>query len=200
MRVGREPKYTVDDILDAAARLVAEGRPAAASVVAIAAAVGAPSGSIYHRFASRDLILARLWIRTIHRFQAGALEAIAHPDVETAQRGAIRHVLDWSAANPDDARILTMYRRDELLAAWPDELGPELRDLNSAIEAAVGDFTMRRFGRVDSETLGRTRMALIEIPYLAVRRVIARNSPAPEWMASAVLAASDAVLTKEKKP
>lgn len=44
-------------ILDAARGLVLEGGPRAAGVAAIAAASGAPVGSIYHRFGSRDGLL-----------------------------------------------------------------------------------------------------------------------------------------------
>ena len=71
--------------MDAAMRLVAEGGPNAATVAGIAGALGAPVGSIYHRFKSRDLLLARLWIRTVKRFQVGFLRR-SKPTILTRPR------------------------------------------------------------------------------------------------------------------
>ena len=68
----RPAKFTEDQILDSALRLVAEGGPGAATIAGIAGLLGAPVGSIYHRFRSRDLLLARFWIRTIKDFQKGS--------------------------------------------------------------------------------------------------------------------------------
>ncbi|NOX28486.1 MAG: helix-turn-helix transcriptional regulator, partial [Actinobacteria bacterium] len=56
--MGRRPKYSSDQILDAAASLLAADGPTALSVARIAARLGAPSGSIYHRFGSRDVLVA----------------------------------------------------------------------------------------------------------------------------------------------
>ena len=47
-------KHETDVILDAARALVLEGGPRAASVAAIAAASGAPAGTLYHRFGNRE--------------------------------------------------------------------------------------------------------------------------------------------------
>ena len=52
---------------------------AAATVSRIATSVGAPVGSVYHRFASRDVLMAELWLRTITRFQDGYLAALSCP-------------------------------------------------------------------------------------------------------------------------
>ncbi|WP_084780239.1 TetR family transcriptional regulator [Planobispora rosea] len=49
--MGRPAKFGNDQILDAAAELAAEGGQAAVTVAAIAARLGAPSGSICHRAA-----------------------------------------------------------------------------------------------------------------------------------------------------
>jgi AcrR family transcriptional regulator len=192
--MGRPPKYANDQILDAASTVLSRGGPAAATVVAIAAELGAPSGSIYHRFASRDLILATLWVRTIRRFQAGYLEALGDPDLEAARAGAVQHVLRWSDDHPDDARILLMYNRDDLIAAWPNELGDDLATLNDGVEAAVGLHVMARFGAITPETVGRARLALIDVPYTAVRHSIITGVPIDDWLVDAALAASAAIL------
>jgi AcrR family transcriptional regulator len=69
--VARPARFSSDDIFDAASRLVRIGGPSSATVVGIAQELGAPTGSIHHRFDSRDLLLARVWIRTARQAQAG---------------------------------------------------------------------------------------------------------------------------------
>lgn len=191
--MGRTAKYTDQDILDAALGLVAEDGAQAASVVAIARRLGAPSGSIYHRFSSRDLILATLWIRTVKRFQQGFLEALTCEDSRLGAERAVMHTLDWTAAHRSEAKILTMYRREDLIALWPDELGDDLSSLNDGVRNAVAGFTARHFGAVNAETLGKTGFALIELPYAAARHTI-RHGQAPPWLPRTVITASIAAL------
>lgn len=191
--MGRAAKYSDQQILDATLEIVAEDGAHAANVVAIAKRLGAPSGSIYHRFASRDLLLAALWIRTVKRFQAGFLDALAQHDTQHAGRLAVNHVLDWTGTHRSEAKILAMYRREDLIALWPDDLGDDLSSLNEGVKDAVTKFTRNHFGIVDAETLGRVQFALIEIPYAAVRHTL-RGDQAPCWLSETVVAASMAVL------
>lgn len=191
--MGRAPLYPVDDILDAALVLVGEEGVQGASVAAIARRLGAPSGSIYHRFASRDLVVATLWVRTVRQFQRGFLEALQVTDpVEAARRGAT-HTVGWAADHRREARLLTLHRRQDLLARWPDELGEELATLNDEVKAALVGFAERRFGRGDAEVLGRVRFALVEIPYAAARQMLLADQPLP-WLVDSVVAASQAAL------
>ncbi|MFK4730362.1 TetR/AcrR family transcriptional regulator [Agromyces mediolanus] len=191
--MGRAAKYSEQDILDAALELIAEDGAHAATAVAVAKRLGAPSGSIYHRFPSRDLLVATLWVRTVQRFQRGFLDALASADPGIAAERAVRHTLDWSTEHPTEAKLLTRHRREDLIALWPDELGEELRTLNDDVARAIRRFAAARFERVDSAALGRTRLALIDLPYSAARLVI-RESAQPPWLMPSVLAASAAVL------
>ena len=70
-------KHDTDLILDAARALVLRDGPRAAGVAAIAAESGAPVGTLYHRFGSRDGVLAAVWLRALERFQARCLDAAA---------------------------------------------------------------------------------------------------------------------------
>ncbi len=79
----------------------------------IAAAVGAPSGSIYHRFESA-IMFARLWIRTVRRAQPGFVAALANPDLITGARDAVLHVPRWSRGHLSEAMVLLLYRRGDL--------------------------------------------------------------------------------------
>lgn len=192
--MGRTARYTDESILDAALALVSEDGAHGATVVAIAARLGAPSGSIYHRFASRDLILARLWIRTVKQFQVGFLEALALDDTTEAAKAAVAHTLEWSAEHRDEARVLIMYRREDLVALWPDELGEELSTLNDQVKRSVLAFTKSHLGVITAETAGLARFALIDLPYAAARQAILDDKPPAPWLREAVTTAALAAL------
>jgi AcrR family transcriptional regulator len=63
------PAFNNADFLNATLALVAEHGPSAVTVAAIAGKLKAPIGSFYHRFASRDVLLAELWLNTVLSFQ-----------------------------------------------------------------------------------------------------------------------------------
>jgi AcrR family transcriptional regulator len=177
--VARPEKFTSEDILDAAVQVVAERGPAAATVAAIAEQIGAPTGSIYHRFASRDLLLARVWIRTVRSAQAGFLDALDADDVDDAANQAALHIPRWSRDNLSLAQALLLHRREDLVERWPDELGDELRILNDDIRAALTAYAKRRYGRRWSRHLNRVMFALVDLPYGAVRRYLVAGEPPP---------------------
>jgi AcrR family transcriptional regulator len=177
--MGRSAKFTSSDILDAASTLIARGGPRSATVNMIANHLGAPIGSIYHRFASREFLLACLWIRTARRSQAGFLEALRIEDLDEAAILAARHIPRWSRQHFDEARVLLLYRREDLAARWPDELGQELANLNVDVDRALEDFTRRRYGRVTARDLQRVRFALLDVPYAGARRHLLGGKPPP---------------------
>jgi AcrR family transcriptional regulator len=178
--MGRPARFPADVVLDGAARLLAAGGPAAATTAAVARAIGAPSGSVYHRFASRDLLLARLWVRTVGRFQAVFLAALADPDLDRAAVGAALAVPGWCRAHPDEARVLLLHRRDDLVGRWPVELDAELAGLNDGLAGALRAHAERRYG-ADPAGLARVTFALVDVPYAAVRRHLAAGvAPPPE--------------------
>ncbi len=190
----RRPKFTEDEILDAALALVADAGPDAATIAAISRRAGAPSGSIYHRFRSRELLLARLWTRTVRRFQLGFLRAFDADSLDGAATDAALHVVRWSREHPDQARVLVLYRREDLAARWPQELGDELAAVNADVDQALRGHARRRYGRDDAQALQRVALALVDIPYAAARRhLLAGNAP-PPTLDPLVVAAAHAVL------
>src|SRR5947209_17532904 len=110
------PKFADRDFLDAALAIAAERGPLAATVGAIAERLGAPVGSFYHRFASRDVLLGELWLRTVLDFQQGITAAL---DAGDGLRAAL-HTPAWVRGHPDEARLLLPYHRDDFVqGGWP---------------------------------------------------------------------------------
>lgn len=85
---------------------MSDGR--AAGISAIAAHLGGGVGSIYHRFGSREEILARLWLRSVERFQAGlfAVAARADGDPHDTLVRLAGHVPAYCRAHRDEAVAL----------------------------------------------------------------------------------------------
>ncbi|GII86151.1 putative transcriptional regulator, TetR family protein [Sphaerisporangium siamense] len=184
--MGRPPKFGRDQILDGALAIVAEDGPGAATMAAIAARLGAPTGSLYHRFGSRDLLIAALWLRGVHRFQDGFVAALAAGD----PYAAALHTPRWCRDHPAEAAVLLLHRREDLTARWPAELGAEVAGADTRVRAALDAFAAERPG-LDRE---RLVFALVDVPYGAVRRHLLARRPPPPLVDDLVLATCQAVL------
>ncbi|WP_165966169.1 TetR/AcrR family transcriptional regulator [Actinomadura sp. 7K534] len=184
--MGRPARFDETRILDAALAVTAEDGPGAATIAAIAGRLGAPSGSLYHRFRSRDLLLASLWTRTVRRFQEGYVEALARDDAEAAAL----HTPRWCREHPDQAAVLLLHRRRDLVSRWPAELAGDLDTLNAPAAKALDAFTARRPG-IDRE---RVVFATVDVPYGAVRRHLLAGRPPPPLVDELVVTTCRAVL------
>lgn len=185
--MARPAAFTDDQLLDAVLTLVAAGGPGAATIAAISEATGAPVGSIYHRFASRELLMARLWMRTVAAFQRGFIQALADEDPKQVAVSAVDFVLGWAQKHPAEMRVLLLYRREDLAAGWPEELGRELAALRRELEAALRDYARSRYGRDDEDAVARVTFALVDIPYAAVRRYVLTSGGLPAGVADVVV-------------
>ena len=167
--MGRPAKFDDAALVGAVGRLLAEGGPGAVTVRRVAAEAGAPTGSVYHRFASLELLVATAWIEAVRAFQSGYLAALSRADVDDAARAAARHVPLWAAEHPEGAALLMRHGRAELVARWPDELGDQLDDLNGNLIEALRAHARRRYGRTGAGELLAVRYALVHLPEAAVR-------------------------------
>ena len=189
--MGRPAKFSTDDLLDAAADLLVAGGPNALSAAAVARASGAPSGSVYHRFASRDHLAEALWMRTVERFDHEVVAGLSAPGdpIEIAVSVAVRSV-EWSIRKPVDAFVLTMFRRTDLVGDDAvGDLSERARDLGLRQREALDALAIRLDRPADL-----VRFAVAGIPMAAIRRYVGDRSPVPAWTSRAVSRATRAVL------
>lgn len=195
------PRVHDDDAtMDAARRLVLEGG-GAATTAAISARSGAPIGSLYHRFGSRADLLAELWVRTVRRFQAGLLEAVgsSRPGLSRAVAAA-GWVISFASRCPDDARLLLICRREELLGTALGAMhAAELRDLNRPVESLIRQIADEIYGQHDETTTETVLLAVMDLPYAAVRRHL-RAGTDPAAHRDQVLAGVRAILAAQLAP
>jgi AcrR family transcriptional regulator len=169
--VSRPPLFTSEQIVDSAMRVAATSGPASATVGAIASELGAPTGSIYHRFESKETLLAEVWLRVVSNFQEGFLSALGGEGVREAGLEAALHTPRWARAHPSEAQVLLLHRREEFIAEpWPTPLKERAADLARALDRALARFAERRFGQASAANLRRVAFALVDVPYAAVHR------------------------------
>ncbi|MFC5147739.1 TetR/AcrR family transcriptional regulator [Streptomyces aureoversilis] len=177
--MARPPRFDLDQLLDAAVRLAAASGPAGVTMSAVAKEVGAPSGSVYHRFAGRTVLLAEVWLRTVERFQEGwfaALEGEADP--RRAGSAAARHVVAWSRAHPEEAALLLYGARDFGRAEWPGEQAGRAERGHRRVRAAVARLAAA-LGAEDPAALERVSVAVIDLPLSLVRRHLRAGEALP---------------------
>ena len=164
------------DFLDAALALVAEHGPSGVTVAAISARLKSPTGSFYHRFASRDALLAELWFNTVLAFQEGAVAAL---DAGDGLRAAL-HTPAWVREHPDEGRLLLLHHRDDFIHGdWPQTFRDRLAEQGRRGEARLKNLARDTFGRAGPGEIRRTQFLLAEMPVAAVRQHLMRREPPP---------------------
>lgn len=196
----RRSIFSEAKILDATATLVAKGGPAAATIGAIGALIDAPSGSIYHRFPTRDVLLGRLWLSKATLFQDNFVAALAANDAITAGLQGALSIPHTARTDFPAARIMLLHRREDFQGAgWPSEMRAEARRLKQQVDDALRDITERLFGRVTTATLRAANFAILDIPFGAVRRHVAANEPPPPVLDGLIETAYLAVVGAERR-
>ncbi|WP_407565825.1 helix-turn-helix domain-containing protein [Streptomyces sp. 184] len=181
--MARQPRFSTDQFLDAAVRKAAAGGPAAVTMSAVAAEVGAPSGSIYHRFAGRTELLAETWLRTVETFQEGYLAVLAPADRDAARaaeaaRAAARHIVAWSRAHPAQATVLLYGPEAFDRAAWSKPHRHRADAGNERVHAALAALAAVLDLR-GPEAADRITLALIDLPLALVRRHLRSGTALP---------------------
>jgi len=172
--MGRKAHFNKADIIDAALKIIAEEGLKALTMQSIAEKIQAPIGSIYHRFPSRDEILAELWINIAKPFQEGFLAALNNNGLQ-----ATLYTLQWVRTYPKESHVLLLYRREELSSGdWPEDFKQKIADLSRELDEGILSFIKRSFGRVTKDNLQRTVFALIDVPFAAVKRSL-QNDEVP---------------------
>src|SRR5215471_551257 len=191
----RRAKFDEEQILASTTGLVAADGPAATSMAAIAGALRAPMGSIYHRFPSRDVLLGEVWLRAATSFQDGYFDILGRPVARAAGLAAALYLPQRVRVNLAEARILLLYRREDFLAPnWPEELRARAAGLQRQVDGGLQGFSRRLFGRADHKTLRLVTYALLDAPLAAVRRHVAADEIPPDHVDALIRATYFATL------
>jgi AcrR family transcriptional regulator len=169
-------KFSQEDFLAAALAIVAEQGPSAVTVGSISERLQSPTGSFYHRFVSRDVLLGELWLRTVLEFQQGVRAAIEAGD---GLRAAL-HTPAWVREHLDKARLLLLYHRDDFVhGEWPEQLREGAAALTQGVQTGSARYARLVFGRAGAEERRLAQFLLSEVPLAAVRQHLLRHEPPP---------------------
>ena len=153
------------DFLAAARDLAAAGGPASVTVTSVTERLGAPTGSFYHRFASRDVLLANVWLGTALAFQTDFVAAIKAGD----GLAAALHTPIWVRHNFEEARAFLLYHRDDFAHGnWPQDLKDRVVRQGRRVDAAYKRLARDTFGGVGANELRLARFVLADLPKAAV--------------------------------
>ena len=146
------------------------------TVDSVAERTGAPKGSFYYRFASRDALLGELWLKTALAYQEGFVAAIETGD----GLAAALHAPAWSRLHLDDARLLLLYSSHDFVQGdWPSALERGVRDQTQRIESCFERFARQAFGGAGLDEVRRAAFVLVEVPLAAVKPHLRRREPPP---------------------
>ncbi|MFD3688502.1 TetR/AcrR family transcriptional regulator [Nocardiopsis sp. NPDC058631] len=180
--MGRPARFCTDDLVETATALAAGGGPAAVTMAAVARGAGAPSGSLYHRFPGRPALLAAVWLRALESFQAGCRESLSAGPALGAAVDTARHVVSWSRAHPERARVLLHRPSDFEAPHWPEADRARWESANAGVGellARVAD-GLREPGEDEARSRERVLLAVVDLPLALVRRHLPGGAGIPE--------------------
>jgi AcrR family transcriptional regulator len=177
--MGRPSSYSRDDIVDAAIRLFSDGGARALTMSAVARSLGAPSGSVYHRFANRPALLAEIWLRSSIRFRTGFSEALGEDrDGETVVHAAA-WVVDWCRDRLPEAMVLDAGVKVFSPESWSPQdllrLEQEMAERDSSLAVLIGEISVRTDLDPDEAAF-----VLLEMPLAVARRHLSSGLPPPQ--------------------
>jgi AcrR family transcriptional regulator len=190
------PKFSHEDFLRAALAIIADQGVLGVTVASVSERLGSPTGSFYHRFASRDVLLGSLWLRAVLEFQAGINAAL---DAHDGLRAAL-HTPAWVRKHPDEARLLLLYDRKDLLKGeWPPELRQRVAEMTQRMEVGSRRWARLIFGKEGRDEIRLAQFLISELPVAVVRQHVLRGEQPPQIIDRIIQATYRAVLADYRR-
>lgn len=167
--MGAPTKYKEQDLLKCALDEISEVGFESASVASVARRLGAPSGSVYHRYPTRLHLLGAVWVQATQRYQAILRRAFEATSPDAAANLAAAAVFGWLKSDPDTAKLMLRFRSEELIEMqWPEEIATQLAHLAEAFASQVNECGAR-LGVNPLNVI----LAMVDIPLASARRAAA---------------------------
>ena len=192
----RPAKFDECQILESARGLVAMHGPGSATMSAIARSMRAPTGSIYHRFDSREVLLGEVWLRAAETFQDAYFDVLRGTPARDAGLSAALFFMGRVRTDLAEARVLLLYRREDFVdRGWPPAMEERAQRLKEQVDTELRDFSRRLCDRADPRTLRLVTYVVLDVPFAAVRRHVAANETPPTYLDLPITATYRAVLS-----
>jgi AcrR family transcriptional regulator len=160
--MGRKPNFDDKVVYAALGRILAESGQA--TLADVREATGLSTGSLYHRFGSREGLMAEAWLTAVSAFQQRFLVALNGAGFHAAIEAALE-TPRFCRSEADLSLVLVCCRQSEFLAGeLPPNLRARAKDANKQVLSAIADFSRR----MDRPLLA-CQLALLGFPLGAVR-------------------------------
>lgn len=188
----RTARFTAQAFIDAAIELVAEGGASTASPAAIAQKVGAPTGSLYHRFESRAALLAAAWGQVHGAFVA----QVAPPLREGKGLEAALALVAFAKTDPLQARFLFLTEAGALFgdSAPPEAARRAIEAQEQSLDEAFQAYLARRPATVPAaEREAQARFLVFDGPLALLKPHLQARAPLPAFVERSVVALHQAL-------
>jgi AcrR family transcriptional regulator len=187
----RVAKFNENNFIDGAIAIAAQCGVGAVSMAAIAVKAGAPIGSVYHRFDSRNAILARAWLRVKSDFR----EEVASRWLGGDTWAGVHGLLDWCRRKPVYARFLLQCADNpDFSAGLSEELAAAVEEEQAALDACFVRCAeaMPATTELDLDHM-LLKFVLIDAPVAVVKPYLTQERPIPASVDAMLRASHDAV-------
>ena len=186
----RLAKYNEDSFIDSAIQIAAQCGIGAVSMASIASQAGAPVGSLYHRFDSRNAVLARAWLKVRADFRAQVSCHWTRGDTWLA----VEALVQWCRNKPVYARFMLQSDDAPDFGDLPAQLRAELEADQAELDAAFTRCVQSLPARVDNP-VHVLRFILIGAPVAIVKPFLSQDLPIPPSIDAILRSSHDAVCT-----
>jgi AcrR family transcriptional regulator len=189
--MGRSSTIDEPRVFAAVARRLSTG--GTMTLQAVVTETGVSVGSLYHRYGSREGLLAQTWLDAVHAFHAAFLKEIDQETEDAGEQAALA-TPRFCRSDRDRAVVLACCRRSEFFSdATPSVLREQIEHVNDEAIAAI-----RRYAKRTGHALEACRLGLVAFPLGAVRLYLPAQS-VPASVDGYVLAAFRAVMRTDRK-
>ena len=162
MRQDPERRTLRDDLLDAAAELIAQRGYRGVRMQDIADAVGVSRQTVYNEFGDKYSLCQALLIRDNERYLDGVNAALAgHDDLQEAVAAAVMYILQTTADDPLKKAVLTGTGSEDLLPLFTTQAEP----LFFAARARIVEHAVRHWPELDPEVAAELADAAVRLTH-----------------------------------
>lgn len=183
--MARKTQFSDTEVFEAVGDLMA--REGVVTTTAVQQAASLSTGSLYHRFGSREGMLAETWLFALRSFQPHFIRALAASDISFGEIATVTP--RFCRTHRPEALVLSCCSSRQFMSSdMPPAIRRKIDESNDATFVALRMFARRRKMNLDA-----CRLAFVAFPLAAVRLYLP-DRDVPRQVDRYVARAAEAIL------